>query len=168
MKRTYVAILLLAAFTLCACSTPPAPSSASTAATPAATVSAATTAELEKTVIDHEKKMWELAKGKQVQEYRNALAPGYRGVGVDGIKDADKDAQNLPTYDIKEYALSDFNTTFPNQDTAVITYMGTMTATTKGVTSSGKLYASSVWAKQNGDWKCVLYSATKAEPQSKK
>jgi hypothetical protein len=168
MKRLHFALVAVAALALCACSTTgpqTATATSSPSASPAATV--ASTAEMEKAVIDLEKKMWERGKNKQAEDYRKALAPGFRAVHADGIRDGDKDIQSMLADEIKEYSLSDFNVTFPNQDTAVMTYKGAMKGVSKGIESSSNFYASAVWARQNGEWKNVLYTQTKAEPPPK-
>jgi len=168
MKQIYFLLLALAVAALCSCATNNPGSSVATtslSASPAAT--SASTAEMERTVTDLEKKMWELTKNKQAEEYKKFLAPGFRGIHADGIRDREQDAQSLLLGETKEYTLSDFNVTFPNLDTAVLTYKGALKGTFKGVDSSGTYYCSSVWVKQNGDWKNILYAESKEEQPKK-
>lgn len=168
MKRTCIAILVLATFTFCACSTPPSPSSASTAATPAAAVSAMSIAEMEKSVIDIEKKSWELYKNRQAREYRALLTPGYRTVTSSGTKNTDENVKDMDVTDIKSYSLSDIKIEFPTKDTAVLTYKLNINYAFQGKDASGLYNSSAVWVNNSAEWKCALYNETKAEPQPKK
>jgi hypothetical protein len=170
MKRILFACLALSAITLCACSTPP--SSIATAASPTAattaTIAAMNTAEMEKNIIDLERKTWELYQKKQVDEYKKYLASGYRAVYNDAIKDANQDAENMRLGELKEYSLMDEKVTFPHKDTAVMTFKFTSKSTYKGKDTSGAYHASAVWVNQDGKWKVALYQETKVEPQPKK
>ena len=159
MNRTLFALLALIAISLCACSDAPSgTATATTSPTAATTASVATmnTAELEKVIIDHEKKMWEMAKNKQEKEYKAFLAPNYIGVHEDGIKNREMDG--AITIDLKEYSLSDMRVTFPNPSTAVLAYKATQAGTHKGVALPGTIYASAVWVKQDGGWMNLLYN----------
>jgi hypothetical protein len=166
MKRILFTCLALSAITLCACSTPP--SSTATAASPTATMAVMNTTEMEKTVIEHEKKMWELGKNKQADEYKKFLAPGYRKVLDEEIKDSNQDVEAMLAGDLKEFTLTDFQVTFPNPNTAVLVFKAVQKGSYKGADMSGNYHASSVWVKQDGNWMNVLYSEVKAAQPPKK
>jgi hypothetical protein len=159
----------VAALALCACSTTgpqTATATSSPSASPAATVDS--TAEVERAIIDLEKKGWELYKNKQAKEFRSLQAPGYRTVGSSGMKNVDEDIKEMEATDIKSYSLSDIKVEFPIKDTAIITYQVTYDATFEGKPASGVFNSSGVWVNIGGDWKAALSHATKAEPQPKK
>jgi hypothetical protein len=169
MKRLHFALVTVAAFALCACSTTgpqTATATSSPSASPAAT--AASTAEMERAIIDLEKKGWELYKNKQAKEFRSLQAPGYRTVGSSGMKNADEDIKEMEATDIKSYSLSDMNVEFPSKDAATVTYKATYEAIYRGKPVGGVFNSSGVWVNIGGEWKAALYHETKAEPQPKK
>jgi hypothetical protein len=131
-------------------------------------VNTPSTAEMEKMIIEKEKGQWELYKNKQVDDLRKNEAVNYRGAYPDGIKDKDKDAQASLAMDMKSYSVSDFFVTFPNPDTAVMTYKSVVNGSVKGKDASGTNYSSAVWVKEGGEWKSLLYTETRLDPQPKK
>jgi hypothetical protein len=83
MKRIYVAFFALLTITLCACSptsSGSAPAAASPASSPTATVAAMSTAEMEKMIIELEKKTWDLYINKKTEEVRPYYLPEYRAI----------------------------------------------------------------------------------------
>lgn len=169
MKRLHFALVAVAALALCACSTTSPQTATATSSpsdSPAATV--ASTAEMERTIIDLERKSWGIYKNKQAKEFRSLQAPGYRTVGSSGIRNADEDIREMEATDFKGYSLSDMKVEFPGKDAATITYKVTYEATNKGKPVGGVFNSSGVWVNIGGEWKAALYHETKAEPQPKK
>ena len=170
MKRTLFALIALIVVPLCACSTTPSGTAPATSPTAVvtATMTVMNTAEMEKMIIDLEKKSWELYKNKQAMEFKNLLTPGYRVIQLGGSKDAEGALKDMRLGNIKSYSLADIKINFPVKDTAILTYTLTIDSTYQGKPASGILYSSVVWVNINGEWKSALYTETKAEPQPKK
>jgi hypothetical protein len=158
MKRFHFVLLVLAVSALCSCATKssgPTAASASLSASPAATVTAAATAE---TIIELEKKAWELAKNKQMDEFRQLLVPEYRTIYQGKIWNLDECIKDLMQTDIKSYLLSDMRVTFPVKDTAILTYRVDAVTVVSGKELKDPLYCSSVWVNIDGQWKGAVYT----------
>ena len=169
MKRLHFTLLSLAALALCSCATTTLqPATASSTPSPAVSATAMNMAEMEKMIIDLEKKTWEVYRSKNAEAVRKFNAPGYRAIYGGKIKDGEVDIQEMMDYDIKSQAFSDMKVTFPIRDTAILTYKYNLTATYKGKDTSGSYVAATVWVTINGEWKQSFYTDTKAEPQPAK
>lgn len=171
MKRILFALLAVLIAALCACSTPPsgAATAASPTATATATVTAMNTAEMEKKIIELEKKSWELFRSKNMQEGSKLIAPGNQAIYFGAVKSEAESVEDAKYIEIKDQVFSDWKVTFPTKDVAILTYKGSSTSSTyKGKDTSGTYVVSSVWVNINGEWKSALYHETKAEPQPKK
>jgi hypothetical protein len=64
---------------------------------------------------------------------------------------------------VSSFSLSDFSYLWLDKDTAVMTYTATQDATCSGKKQAGKVIASSVWRKQNGQWMSPFHQETTAE-----
>jgi hypothetical protein len=168
MERLHFLLVAMAALALCACSTT-GPQTATATSTPIAspTATVASTAEMEKAVIDLEKKSWELYKTKQAKEYKALLAPGYRSIYHGGVKDADENVKDIEATNIKSYSLSDVKASFPTKDTAILTYKLGIDYTYQGQKADDAFHASSVWVNVGGEWKLALYTEAKVEQPKK-
>jgi hypothetical protein len=166
MNRTLFALLVLVAVSLCACSdtqTGTATATTSPSAAPSATAVAINTAEMEKRIIELEKKSWELFRAKNAEENAKLIAPGYQSVYFGAIKSEAESHEDGKHIEIKKLDFSDWKVTFPTKDVAILTYKGTSTSTYKGKDTSGTYVMSSVWVNINGEWKSALYHETRAE-----
>ena len=171
MKRIYIAFFALMATTLCSCSPTPsasAPATASPASSPTATVTAINTAEMEKKIIELEKKSWEPIKNQSPEEAKRLNAPGYRAVYFGVVKSEEESANDTKDIVIKSLSFSDWKVSFPIKDTAIVTYKYDSVASYKRNDTSGYYVANSTWVNIGGEWKLALYAETKAEPQPKK
>lgn len=65
---------------------------------------------------------------------------------------------------VKAFQLSDMDVTFPNEDTAIITYrVRQSVAKRDGARSTEQEMAdSSVWTRKNGQWLCAIHTETPA------
>lgn len=168
MKRILFAIFALMGITLCACSSASSGDAPAASPTTTATVTAMNTTEMEKKIIELEKKSWDLFISKNHQENSKLIAPGYQGIYFGAVKSEAESIEDGKYIEIKKQDLSDWKVTFPTKDVAILTYKGTSTSTYKGKDTSGTYVVSSVWVNINGEWKSALYHETKAEPQPKK
>lgn len=120
MKRITLALFVLAVFACGACSAnnpTPAAATASPSAPPATMVS---TAELEKQIIELEKRAWELSKNNQAEEFRKLMTPGHQAIYISGIRNLEETIQDFTVVTVKQYALADFRVNFPVKDTAIL------------------------------------------------
>lgn len=68
---------------------------------------------------------------------------------------------------IKSFALSDMHVVFPTDDTAVLTYnvKQAIAPRDKDELIEQQMADSSVWTRQNGEWRCVMHTETPLETQ---
>lgn len=168
MKRILFALLALLAVTLCACSSEPSGTAiATTSPTTAATATVATmnTAEMEKKIIDLEKKSWDLYKNKKFEEGAKMNAPGYQSIYFGKVKSDAEATDDTKYIEIKDISFSDWKATFPTKDVAIATYKFKISSKYKNLDKSGDYVGSTVWVNINGDWKQSLYHETRVEPQ---
>lgn len=66
---------------------------------------------------------------------------------------------------IKKFALSDMEAVFPNDDTAILTYrvQQTLSPRDKSRDIVQHMADSSVWTRQDGQWRCVMHTETLVE-----
>jgi len=168
MKQLYIAIFALISLALGACSTPTGTASGTASPTASPTVTAMNTAEMEKKLIDLEKKTWDLYINRKNDEVKKYYLPEYRAIYFGGVKTLEENLKDANEIETKNFSMSDIKVTFPLQDTALLTYKYSATETYKGKTTSNISVSSSVWVNKDGEWKAALYTETKAEPQSGK
>jgi len=63
---------------------------------------------------------------------------------------------------IKSFELSDMNVLFPNEDLAVLTYRVKQAMARRGKSDAieQEMADSSVWARKEGRWRCVMHTET--------
>ncbi len=125
--------------------------------------SESSTADMEKMIIELEKKSWEPLKNKQVEEARKLAAPGYRAIYYGQIKDAEEALKDINDIDMKSISFSDWKVTFPVKGTAVVTYRYDAKASYKGQDTSGPSVATTVWVNIGGEWKQAVYAESRVE-----
>jgi hypothetical protein len=171
MKRIYIVFFALMATILCACSpisSGSAPAAASPAASPTATVAAMNTAEMEKMIIELEKKSWEPVKNQSPEEAKRFNAPGYRAIYFGAIKGEEESANDNKDIVLKSISFSDWKVSFPVKDTAIVTYKYDAVSTYKGKATGGPSVATSTWVNIAGEWKLAVYAEARAAQEIKK
>ena len=125
--------------------------------------SAASTADMEKMLIEIEKKSWEPLKTKKVEEARKLAAPGYRAIYYGQIKDAEETYNDINDIDMKSISFSDWKVTFPVKGTAIVTYKFDAKSSYKGQDTSGQSVATAVWVNIGEEWKQAVYAESRVE-----
>lgn len=167
MTRIYIVFFILLATTLCACSSAPSGVATTTPST-APTAAAFDAVAAEKTVIEFEKKTWNVYQDKQIEEHKKLYTPDFRAIYYGVIKSFDENFADVKDITIKNISFSDWKVTFPVKNTAIVTYKDTATATYKGQDTSGTYVVTTTWVEINGEWKQAVYAEAKADPQPKK
>jgi hypothetical protein len=69
---------------------------------------------------------------------------------------------------IRKYAFSDMQAVFPNDDTAILTYRVQQTLSPRGESRDivQNMADSSVWTRQDGQWRCVMHTETPVDSQA--
>lgn len=165
MKRIFNLLLFTIAVTTLQSCAAPEQQTAAPEVKPTLTVTS-NTAELEKQIIEPEKKTWDLFTSRKFDEAAKANAPGYQAIYYGKVKPDAEATEDNKYIDIKNISFSDWKATFPTKDVAILTYRYISTSSFKGNDTSGTYVTSSVWVKLNGDWKTALFHETKASEQT--
>ena len=110
-----------------------------------------------------EKAAWQAFKDKKSDEFKKLLHADFMGVYSEGFYTLQKELDALQQWDMKSFALSDFNLVMTNADTAVVTYKVKVEGTYQGKDASGDYNAASIWQMKNGQWHAVFHTDMKEE-----
>jgi ketosteroid isomerase-like protein len=86
-----------------------------------------------------------------------------RCVYADGIANLEKELADMKKWDMKSFAISDFDTFSDEKDVMVTTYKVKIEGTVDSKDVSGTYNAGSVWKKEGNDWLAIFHTNIKAE-----
>ncbi|MBP1643968.1 MAG: nuclear transport factor 2 family protein [Acidobacteria bacterium] len=141
MKRLFAALLLLAA-----------------------AVAPAAAAGLQDDLLAREKALWTAWGEKQgaptraqtVEDYVQVVA----GVGMTAGREAVASAIEKHTCVMKSFTFQDARLRQPAPDVAILTYVANQDTTCDGQALPGKVFATSIWVRQGGNWVGYSYQET--------
>lgn len=110
-------------------------------------------AQIQKSLVATEKKLWEAWKNKDPKPFKATLAADAVMIGEQGVADKATSIQGITGMDctVKSFELSDFKVSMANPSVAVLTYKATVDATCGG-TSVPSVWASSTYVNRGGKW----------------
>jgi len=118
-------------------------------------------------IIVNEKAAWHAFKDKNADEFKKLVSDQVITVYADGMHNMQHELDQMTKTVMKSFSFGDFNVTFTDKRTAIITYQVTIDAKTDGKDASGTFNTASVWRSKKGQWQAVFHSQTKAEPAPK-
>ena len=113
-----------------------------------------------------EKAAWQTFKDKKSDEFKKLLSPNFMAVYSDGIQTKQKEIDSMQKWDLKSFALSDFNLVMTDPDTALVTYKVKIEGTMEGKDMSGDYNAASIWQMKKGEWHPIFHTNMKEEKPS--
>ncbi len=132
-----------------------------------ATIAVSIAAPDKDTMMTKENAAWQAFKDKKSDEFKKLLSPDFRGVYSDGIQTLQQEIDSMQKWDMKSFALSDFNLVMTDADTAVVTYQVKVEGTAEGKDASGTYNAGSIWQMKNGEWHPIFHTNMKQEAAAK-
>jgi hypothetical protein len=110
-------------------------------------------AQIQRSLIATEKKLWEAWKNKDPKPFKATLAADSVMVGESGVKDKAAIMKEWTSMDcdVKSYVLSDFKLSMATPTVAVLTYRATVEGTCAGV-AVPPVWASSLFVDRAGKW----------------
>ncbi len=114
-----------------------------------------------------EKAAWQAFKDKNADEFKKVVAADFVGVYAEGISNMKKETDDMQKWDMKSFAISDYNVVSSGGDVMVSSYKVTIEGTYDGKNASGTFYAGSVWKKHKGEWQAVFHTNVKEEAPAK-
>ena len=121
-------------------------------------------AQVQKSLIANEKKLWEAWKNKDPKPFKAILSADSISVGENGVADKAAAIKEITggQCDVKSYALSDFKVAFANPTVAVLTYKATIDGTCGGAAVPA-VWSSSVYVNRGGKWYAFSHQESNAK-----
>ena len=117
-------------------------------------------------VMELEKKAWDIYKNRQADAYKALLAPTYTGIYDVGMKDVQKEVADMNDVELRGVSFSDMHVIHPSKKVAIVIYKADVQGALKGKDFSGPYNCSSVWMNdKGGKWLCVLHTEVKVGTQ---
>ena len=132
-----------------------------------ATVAVSIAAPDKDAIIAKEKAAWQTFKDKKADDFKKLLSPNFVGVYADGMYTLQKQLDAMQKWDMKSFALSDFNVVVTDADTAIVTCKAKVEGTYDGKDMSGNYNTGSIWQLKNGEWHAVFHTDMKEEKAAK-
>ncbi len=110
-----------------------------------------------------EKAAWQAFQDKKADAFKKIVAADFLGVYAEGISDMKKEMDDMQKWDMKSFAISDYNVVSAGADTMMSSYKITVEGTYDGKDASGTYNAGSVWRMKNGEWQAIFHTNVKQE-----
>ena len=106
---------------------------------------------------------WQAFRDKKADDFKKVVHADMRAVYSDGVFNVQEELAAMQKWDMKSFAISNYNVVAAGADTAISTYTVTLTGTFGGKDASGTYNAGSVWKMENGAWMAIFHTNIKAE-----
>jgi hypothetical protein len=110
-----------------------------------------------------EKAAWQAFKDKKTDDFKKVVADDFLGVYAEGVSNIKKEMDDMQKWDMKSFAISDYNVVSAGADTMMSSYKVTIEGTYDGKDASGTYNAGSVWKMQKGAWMAIFHTNVKEE-----
>ena len=113
-----------------------------------------------------EKAAWQAFKDKNEAEFKKLVDKDVRGVYDTGVANMAGELDAMKKWDMKSFAISDYDIFSDEKDVIVSTYTVKVEGTFDGKDMSGTYNAGSVWKKEGNNWLAIFHTNIKqAAPQ---
>jgi hypothetical protein len=121
-------------------------------------------AQIQKSLIATEKKLWEAYKDKDPKPFKATLAADSVMIGDSGVSDKTNTIKGITGMDcdVKSYQLSDFKVALATPTVALITYKATVEGTCGG-TAVPPVWSSSIYVNRGGKWYAFSHQESPAK-----
>ena len=114
-----------------------------------------------------EKAAWQAFKDKKADDFKKVVAADFLGVYAEGISNMKKEMDDMQKWDMKSFAISDYNVVSAGANTMMSSYKVTIEGTYDGKDASGTYNAGSVWRMKKGEWQAIFHTNVKQEAAAK-
>ena len=115
---------------------------------------------------EKEKAAWQAFKDKNEAEFKKLVDKDIRCVYDTGASNMAKELDGMKKWDMKSFAISDYDIFSDEKDVIVSTYTVKVERTFDGKDMSGTYNAGSVWKKEGNNWLAIFHTNIKqAVPQ---
>jgi hypothetical protein len=113
-----------------------------------------------------EKAAWQAFRDKNEAEFKKLVDKDVRGVYDTGVANLAGELDAMKKWDMKSFAISDYDIFSDEKDVIVSTYTVKVEGTFDGKDMSGTYNAGSVWKKEGSNWLAIFHTNIKqAAPQ---
>lgn len=119
------------------------------------------------TMLARETAAWQAFKDKKADDFKKIVSADMMAVYSDGAADVQKEVSDMQKWDMKSFAISDFNFTASGSDVVMTSYKVTIQGTYGGQDASGSYYAGSVWKNEKGEWRAIFHTNIEEEAAAK-
>ena len=110
---------------------------------------------------------WQAFKDKKADAFQKVVDKDLRAVYDSGIMKMSDELDAMKKWDMKSFAISDFNMFSDEKDVVVTTYTVKVEGTMEGQDMSGTYNAGSVWKMENGAWMAIFHTNIKQAAAAK-
>jgi hypothetical protein len=128
-----------------------------------ATMALAIAAPNKDAMMEKEKAAWQAFKDKKSDDFKKLVDKDFRGVYAEGISSLQKELDDMKKWDMKSFAISDFDSFTDEPDVVVTTYTVKLEGTYDGKDASGTYNCGSVWKMEKGAWLAIFHTNSKQE-----
>jgi hypothetical protein len=108
-----------------------------------------------------EKAAWQAFKDKNEAEFKKLVDKDIRAVYDTGVSNMQKELDAMEKWDMKSFAISDYDIFSDEKDVIVCTYTVKVEGTFDGKDMSGTYNAGSVWKKEGSNWLAIFHTNIK-------
>ena len=108
-----------------------------------------------------EKAAWQSFKDKNEAEFKKVVDKDIRCVYDTGLSNMAKELDAMKKWDMKSFAISDYDIFSDEKDVIVSTYTVKLEGTFDGKDMSGTYNAGSVWKKEGNNWLAIFHTNIK-------
>ena len=114
-----------------------------------------------------EKAAWQAFKDKKADDFKKLLDKDLRSVYADGISNLQKELDDMKKWEMKSFAISDYDSFSDEPDVIVTTYTVKIEGTFGGKDASGTYNSGSVWKQEKGEWLAIFHTNIKQAAATK-
>jgi hypothetical protein len=104
---------------------------------------------------------WQAFKDKKADEFQKLVDKDLRAVYDNGIMKMSDELDSMKKWDMKSFAISNFDMFSDEKDVVVTTYTVKVEGTVDGQDMSGTYNAGSVWKMEGKDWLAIFHTNIK-------
>ena len=110
---------------------------------------------------------WQAFKDKNADAFQKLIDKDLRAVYAEGIMKMSDELDAMTKWDMKSFAISNFDMFSDEKDVVVTTYTVKVEGTFDGHDMSGTYNAGSVWKQEGNDWLGIFHADSKQEAATK-
>ena len=104
---------------------------------------------------------WQAFKDKNADAFQKLIDKDLRGVYAEGVMKMSDELDAMKKWDMKSFAISNFDMFSDEKDVVVTTYTVKVEGTFDGHDMSGTYNAGSVWKQEGNDWLGIFHADAK-------